>query len=55
MESLCRIGSQMREADLLEFFIPLVKVSSDQVSLFYQKRKKKKDRFGFFLFVAREI
>ena len=26
VESLCRIGSQMRETDLVEWFIPLVKV-----------------------------
>ena len=26
-ESLCRIGSQMRESDLVEYYIPLVKVS----------------------------
>ena len=27
VESLCRIGSQMRESDLVDWFIPLVKVS----------------------------
>jgi serine/threonine-protein phosphatase 2A regulatory subunit A len=27
VESLCRIGSQMKESDLVEYFIPLVKVS----------------------------
>lgn len=27
VESLCRIGSQMKESDLVEAFIPLVKVS----------------------------
>lgn len=28
VESLCRIGAQMREQDLVEYFIPLVKVRS---------------------------
>lgn len=32
VESLCRIGSQMRESDLVDWFIPLVKVS---ISLYY--------------------
>ena len=26
VESLCRIGAQMREQDVVEYFIPLVKV-----------------------------
>ena len=26
LESLCRIGAQMREQDVVEYFIPLVKV-----------------------------
>lgn len=32
VESLCRIGSQMRESDLVDWFIPLVKVS---ITLYY--------------------
>ena len=28
VESLCRIGSQMRESDLVDWFVPLVKVGS---------------------------
>ena len=30
VESLCRVGSQMKETDLVEHFIPLVKVSQER-------------------------
>lgn len=33
VESLCRIGSQMRESDLVDWFVPLVKVGSFHCNL----------------------
>lgn len=35
VESLCRIGSQMREQDLIQYFIPVVKVRLLDMSLYY--------------------
>ena len=39
VESLCRIGSQMKEGDLAEWFVPLVKVDID-LSIFNEKSSK---------------
>ena len=32
VESLCRIGAQMKEKDIVEYFIPVVKVNSEMFS-----------------------
>jgi hypothetical protein len=35
VESLCRIGAQMREQDLVDHFIPLVKVVHNLIVLYF--------------------